>query len=160
MILKYHSVDRQRKSAWYAFDKSFQWSFWMKKIIIWLLQRNNSVSPADREKYRPRSSPEMENDNKRRKEDKLTHVSSYIHKSELYPIYWQHNTIVRKMMSAPEWWAASIKSRKLFISCLIEHNLNFLSFWYENHTRQYSLKTLERFSWTQILSFWSLWHNI
>lgn len=39
------------------------------------LQRNNSVSPADREKYRPRSSPEMENDNKRRKEDKLTHVS-------------------------------------------------------------------------------------
>ncbi|XP_037026604.1 protein groucho isoform X4 [Bradysia coprophila] len=37
--------------------------------------RNNSVSPADREKYRPRSSPEMDNDNKRRKEDKLTHES-------------------------------------------------------------------------------------
>ncbi|KAJ6636497.1 Protein groucho [Pseudolycoriella hygida] len=37
--------------------------------------RNNSVSPVDREKYRPRSSPEMENDNKRRKEDKLTHES-------------------------------------------------------------------------------------
>lgn len=39
------------------------------------LQRN-SVSPADREKYRPPRSPlDMENDSKRRKEDKLTHVS-------------------------------------------------------------------------------------
>ena len=40
------------------------------------LQRN-SVSPAEREKYRPRSPPEME-DNKRRKEDKMTHVSGVL----------------------------------------------------------------------------------
>lgn len=37
------------------------------------LQRN-SVSPAEREKYRPRSPQEME-DSKRRKEDKLANVS-------------------------------------------------------------------------------------
>lgn len=43
------------------------------KVNCVLFQRN-SVSPAEREKYRPRSPPEME-DSKRRKEDKLTHVS-------------------------------------------------------------------------------------
>lgn len=42
-------------------------------MCVFLFQRN-SVSPAEREKYRPRSPPELE-DSKRRKEDKLTHVS-------------------------------------------------------------------------------------
>ncbi|XP_058824339.1 protein groucho isoform X4 [Topomyia yanbarensis] len=35
----------------------------------------NSVSPADREKYRPRSPLELESENKRRKEEKLNHES-------------------------------------------------------------------------------------
>lgn len=47
------------------------------KMCVFLFQRN-SVSPAEREKYRPRSPPELE-DSKRRKEDKLTHVSQRAH---------------------------------------------------------------------------------
>lgn len=39
------------------------------------LQRTNSVSPAEREKYRSRSPVEIE-DSKRRKEEKLTNVST------------------------------------------------------------------------------------
>lgn len=41
--------------------------------LIFFLQRN-SVSPGEREKYRPRSPNDLE-DSKRRKEDKITHVS-------------------------------------------------------------------------------------
>lgn len=38
--------------------------------------QRGSVSPADREKYRPARSPlDLENDAKRRKDDKLAHVS-------------------------------------------------------------------------------------
>lgn len=55
------------------------------------LQRN-SVSPAEREKYRPRSPPEME-DSKRRKDDKLANVSDRfsfshrIHKSVAVSVF-------------------------------------------------------------------------
>lgn len=46
--------------------------------------QRGSVSPGDRDKYRPPRSPlDMENDVKRRKDDKLTHVSKY----NLYSIY-------------------------------------------------------------------------
>lgn len=39
-------------------------------------QQRNSVSPADREKYRPRSPLDIESETKRRKEDiKVNHVS-------------------------------------------------------------------------------------
>lgn len=46
-------------------------------LINWLFyQQRNSVSPADREKYRPRSPLDIESDTKRRKEDiKVNHVS-------------------------------------------------------------------------------------
>ena len=37
--------------------------------------QRNSVSPADREKYRTRSPLDIENDTKRRKEEKLQQVS-------------------------------------------------------------------------------------
>lgn len=47
----------------------------MKFFIKIIYLQRNSVSPAEREKYRPRSPPEIE-DAKRRKEDKLTNVSS------------------------------------------------------------------------------------
>lgn len=44
-------------------------------MIIITLQRN-SVSPADREKYRPRSPLDIEADTKRRKDEiKVNHVS-------------------------------------------------------------------------------------
>lgn len=43
-------------------------------IVLFSFLQRNSVSPAEREKYRPRSPVEIE-EAKRRKEDKLTNVS-------------------------------------------------------------------------------------
>lgn len=45
-------------------------------LTLLLHQQRNSVSPADREKYRPRSPLDIESDTKRRKEEiKVNHVS-------------------------------------------------------------------------------------
>lgn len=62
-----------------------------KKMYVFLFQRN-SVSPAEREKYRPRSPPELD-DSKRRKEDKLTHVSQEPTKMA-YTLTHIHNTYI------------------------------------------------------------------
>lgn len=56
--------------------------FYTHVVFIWHIIhfflfhfQRNSVSPADREKYRPRSPLELEGENKRIKNEKLTHVS-------------------------------------------------------------------------------------
>lgn len=47
---------------------------WIVKLLQFLFQRN-SISPAEREKYRPRSPPEPEH-KKLKKEEKDCHVSN------------------------------------------------------------------------------------
>lgn len=81
-----HIVQEERTGSEWATEKNLIFFFFIFLFCFYYhhhhthsagtnLQRN-SVSPADREKYRPPRSPlDMENDSKRRKEDKLTHVS-------------------------------------------------------------------------------------
>lgn len=59
------------------------WNYcsWFQIVMYWfyafLFLQRNSISPVEREKYRPRSSPEVEH-KKVKKEEKDCHVSSFL----------------------------------------------------------------------------------